>query len=160
MMSKPQKQHKWLQKMLGEWTSEMESNCGPGQPSTTCVGSESVKSLGDLWIIAEGKGEMPGGDTGHMRLTLGYDPDKKCFVGTWCGSMMSTLWVYEGQLSKNGKVLTLNTTGPDFTRKGKTAKYRDVIEFKTKDHRILSSSTPDKKGKWVTFMTAHYKRKK
>jgi hypothetical protein len=39
------------------------------------------------------------------------------------------------------------------------AKYKDVVEFKSDDHRILSSHMLGDDGKWVTFMTAHYRRK-
>ena len=33
-----------------------------------------------------------------MIMTLGYDPQKKRFVGTLIGSMMTHLWVYDGAL--------------------------------------------------------------
>jgi uncharacterized protein DUF1579 len=45
-------------------------------------------------------------------MTLGYDPEKKQYVGTWVGSMMSYLWVYDGSLDAEEKVLTLNAEGP------------------------------------------------
>jgi len=40
-------------------------------------------------------------------MTLGYDPQKKRYLGTWIGSMMSHLWVYEVELDASGSVLTL-----------------------------------------------------
>lgn len=43
---------------------------------------------------------------------------------------------------------------------GKTAKYRDVIEFKSDDHRVLTSHMQGDNGQWQKFMTAHYRRKK
>ena len=98
-----------------------------------------MRSIGGLWVQAEGRGEMPGGGDLVMVLTLGYDPKKKRYVGTWVGSMMANLWVYDGALDATGKVLTLETEGPDMTAEGKTAKYKDVIEFKSDDHRVLTS---------------------
>ena len=160
MHSKPQKQHKWLHKLVGEWTYEAHCDMGPGKPAAKFTGKESVRSIGGMWVVADGRGQMPGGGTATSIMTLGYDPQKKRFVGTWIGSMMPNLWVYDGALNRAGKALTLNTLGPNFAVKGKLAKYRDVIELKTKDHRMLTSSTPGKNGKWVTFMTAHYRRKK
>ena len=32
MKAEPQKEHQWLQKLVGEWTSEGEADMGPGQP--------------------------------------------------------------------------------------------------------------------------------
>jgi Protein of unknown function (DUF1579) len=42
---------------------------------------------------------------------------------------------------------------------GKMTKYKDVIEFKSDDHRVLSSQMLGDDGKWHGFMTAHYRRK-
>jgi len=157
--AEPQKEHQWLQKLVGEWTYETECHMGPDQPSKF-TGSEKVRSLGGLWIIAEGEGEMPGGGKANMIMTLGYDPQQKRYVGTWIGSMMTHLWVYDGSMDATGKILTLAAEGPSFTTEGKMGKYRDVIEIKTDNHRILSSHFLGDDGKWQQFMTAHYRRKK
>jgi hypothetical protein len=161
-ISTPQKEHKWLEKMVGEWTSEAEMTTEPGKPQEKCSGTESVRSLGGLWVLAEGHGEMPGGGgPATMMLTLGYDPQKKKFVGTWVGSMMTHLWVYSGTLDAGERVLTLEAEGPSMAApESKMAKYRDVIEFKSDDHRVLTSHMLGDDGKWSHFMTAHYRRKK
>src|SRR5437867_1016220 len=106
-----QEEHQWLQKFVGEWTYETEATMAPGKPPEKCSGSESVRSLGGLWVLCEGRGEMPGGGAATTIMTLGYDPAKKRFVGTFIGSMMTHLWIYEGELDPAGKVLTLNTAG-------------------------------------------------
>ncbi|MBL0922032.1 MAG: DUF1579 domain-containing protein [Phycisphaerales bacterium] len=160
MQAEPQKEHQWLQQMCGEWTSEATCSGGPGQPDMVMKGTESVRPLGLLWIICKGKGEMPGGGEANMRLTLGYDPAKKMFVGSWIGSMMTHMWTYEGQLDVSGKVLTLDTTGPNMMEPGKTERYRETIEMKSADHRTFSSSMMGPDGKWATFMTAQYRRVK
>jgi hypothetical protein len=74
--------------------------------------------------------------------------------------MMTNMWVYEGTLDPTGKILTLDTEGPSFTAEGKTAKYKDIIELKSDDHRTLTSQVLGEDGKWNHFMTAHYRRKK
>jgi hypothetical protein len=160
MQAEPQKEHKWLQKLVGEWTSEMECDAGPGQDSMKSKGTESVRSLGGLWTVAEARGEMPDGAPAEMIMTLGYDPQTKRFRGTWIGSMMTHLWVYDGELDAAEKVLTLNAEGPDFSNPGSMRKYRDVIEFKSDDHRVLTSHSLGDDGKWTQFMTANYYRKK
>ncbi len=158
--AEPQEEHRWLQKLVGDWTMEAESAMAPGEPPAKTGGTESVRSLGGLWIVAEGEGEMPGGGTGTSLMTLGYDPQKKRYVGTWVGSMMTHLWSYDGSLDADEKVLTLNSEGPGMSGDGKLAKYRDVIEMKSDDHRVLTSHVQGEDGSWQSFMTAHYSRKK
>ena len=58
-----------------------------------------------------------------MLMTLGYDPAKKRFVGTWVGSMMAHLWVYEGSMDAEEKVLTLSAEGPSCMEEGKASAF-------------------------------------
>jgi hypothetical protein len=156
---KPQKEHEWLQKLVGEWTSEMECITGPDQPPMKNRGSESVRSLGGLWTLGEGSADMPQGSCATSLMTLGYDPAKQRFVGTFIASIMTHMWVYEGTLDASGKVLTLDTEGPSFGDFAKMAKYKDIITFVDDDHRMLTSRMLGDDGEWSEFMTAHYRRK-
>jgi hypothetical protein len=161
MQAQPQPEHDWLQQLVGEWEMEAESVTGPGQPPAKSKGFERVRSLGGLWVVCEGQGEMPGGGTANMIMTLGYDPRLRRYVGTWVGSMMTNMWVYNGTTDPAGRVLTLDTEGPDFASGGdKTARYQDVIEIVSEDHRTLTSRTPGPDGKWVEFMKAHYRKRR
>ncbi|MBC7815479.1 MAG: DUF1579 domain-containing protein [Planctomycetaceae bacterium] len=153
MHTEPQKEHQWLQKLVGEWTFEGECRMGPDQPPMKLTGSEVVRSLGGLWTIGEGQG------TCQSIMTLGYDPQTKRFAGTFIASVMTHLWVYDGSLDAAEKVLTLDTEGPKFTGEG-LAKYQDIIEFVSDDHRTLSSQCLGDDGQWHPFMKAHYRRKK
>jgi Protein of unknown function (DUF1579) len=160
MHIEPQKEHQWLQRIVGEWTYETEAMTGPDKPSGKFNGTETVRSVGGLWIVAEGRGEMPGGGTMTTLMTIGYDPQKKRYVGTWIGSMMAKLWLYEGALDAAERVLTLESEGPHMTTAGKTAQYRDVIELASDDHRVFSSHMLGDDGKWHHFMTTQYRRNK
>ena len=170
MKVEPQKQHEWLNKLVGEWTVESECSMGPDKPAEKFAGTESVRSLGGLWVICEGGGEMPGGGKATTVMTLGFDPQKQKYVGTFIGSMMTYLWVYEGEVDAAGKKLTLDTLGPDFSGDGgcsaegdapfKLAKYKDAIEFVSDDHRVLTSHMLGADGQWTQFVTSHYRRKK
>lgn len=160
MESQAQKEHQWLEALVGDWEYEHECSMGPDQPMTKLTGTETVRSLGGLWTIGEGQGEMPGGGMAKVIMTLGYDPQRARYVGTFVGSIMTHLWLYEGTLDASGKVLTLDTQGPDFASGGtKMAKYQDIIELVSKDHRTLTSRMQGEDGKWHVFMTAHYRRK-
>ena len=158
MKVEPQKEHRWLQKLVGDWTYEGEAIMEPGKPAEKFGGTESVRSVGDVWILAEGRGETPGGDPATMLMTLGFDPQKKRFVGTWIGSMMTHLWVYDGGLDAYERVLTLESEGPSMAAEGQMGKYKDVIELKSDAHRVLTSHAFGPDGKWHQFMTAHYRR--
>lgn len=157
-MAEPQAEHQWLQRMVGEWTSEAEAVMEPGAPPATFTGTESVRSLGGLWVIGEGSGDMPGGGAMQTVITFGYDPQKGKYVGSFVGSMMTHLWLYEGSLDAAGK-LVLDTEGPDFAAGGKMGKFQDVVEFVDDDHRVMRSHRRDDNGAWQQFMIAHYRRK-
>lgn len=160
MNQEPQKEHQWLQRMVGNWEMEAECVMAPGQPPVKTKSIEQVKPIGDLWVQGEGEGEMPGGGCAQSRITLGYDPQKKRFVGTFIASMMPNLWLYDGTLDAGGTVLTLDCEGPSFAGDGTLAKYQDVIELKSDDHRVMTSRVLGTDGKWTHFMTADYRRKK
>jgi hypothetical protein len=157
MPAQPLAQHAWLRRLVGEWSFEGEA-LEPGKEPVRSSGTERVRVLGDLWVIAEGQTEMPGLGIGHTLMTLGYDPQKERFIGTWVGSMMTHLWVYEGELEADGQVLPLHTEGPSFEGSGGMARYKDVIELRGENERLLSSYVQMGDGSWHRFMTAHYRR--
>lgn len=155
-----QKEHHWLQQLVGEWTYENEASMGPGQPPAKFTGTESVRTLGGVWVLCEGRMPTPEGSPATTIMTLGYDPAKKRFVGSFIGSMMTFMWLYDGGLDASGKVLKLDAEGPSFAVEGKMTKYVDSIEIVSSDHRRLTSSFLGDDGQWVQFMTANYHRVK
>ena len=44
MNAEPQKEHRWLQKLVGEWTSEMEAPGENGKSPTKHRGGETLQS--------------------------------------------------------------------------------------------------------------------
>ncbi len=154
----PCKEHQWLQRLVGEWTFEAECRMGPEQPPMKSTGKESVRSLGGLWTIGEGEGEMPGGGECRSIMTLGFDPHTKRFVGTFVASVMTHLWPYNGTLDAKERVLTLDSEGPSVSGDGTMSKYQDIIEFINDDHRTLSSQFLGPNGEWVPFMKAQYRK--
>jgi hypothetical protein len=158
MEAELRKEHRWLERLGGEWTSEMEAAMKPGDPPQTFTGTESVRSLGGAWFLCEGRGEMPGGGSTTTIMTLGYDTAKGRYVGTFIGSMSTYMWVYEGAVDASGNVLTLETEGPSFTDESRMAKYRDAIEFRSDDHRVLTSRMQGEDGAWQQIMEVHYRR--
>jgi hypothetical protein len=155
---KPSSEHVWLQQFVGEWESDTEAYMEPGKPPMKSKGTENIYSLGGFWTISEIKStmmDMPFAGN----LTLGYDPSKKKYVGTWVDSMTGHLWEYEGTLDSAGKTLTLETEGACPMHPGKLSRFKEVIELKSKDHKVFTSSMQGEDGTWMTMMTSHSYRK-
>jgi hypothetical protein len=153
------KAYRLLHQLVGEWEYDSEAILDPGKPPVKSKGTETVRAVGEFWVIAENKGtafDMP--FTGVM--TLGYSPEKKKYVGTWIDSMNSHMLSLEGAVNEPGSALTLLTEGPNPSAPGKLSKFKDVIELKGKDHKVLTSSVQLDDGKWVAFLTVNYRRKK
>jgi hypothetical protein len=153
-----QKEHKWLERLVGEWIWEHESPPPEGGAPVKSVGTETVRSLGGLWVLLEGRSRMPDKKPAVTVMTLGFDPEKGRFVGTFVGSMMTYLWSYEGQLSPEGTSLVLETEGPSFPDTSKIVKYRDSVEIEAEDRRVLRSKYMSDDGSWHEFMKADYRR--
>src|SRR5262245_44558224 len=87
--SGPLKEHEWLKQFVGEWDSDASQE--PGKPPQKGKLTESARMLGELWIVAEIKSTDPNQPMTGV-LTIGYDPEKKKYVGTWIDSTSSYLW--------------------------------------------------------------------
>lgn len=157
MGAPPADGHGWLHRFLGEWDYTGEF-MGPDGQSFTGQGTERVRSLGGYWIMGESLGEMPGGG-GEARcvITLGYDPVRERFIGSWVGSMMWHLSIYDGTLSEDGRELVLESEGPAFTGEG-TALYRDVMIWEDADHRRMETSVRGADGGWTRLMVLRHAR--
>ncbi|MFO0945150.1 MAG: DUF1579 domain-containing protein [Planctomycetota bacterium] len=155
---KPEKEHQWLQRLVGEWEYEAEMFM-KDKPPVKAKGEDHVRSLGGFWILSEQKSEMFGVPfTGLM--TLGYDASKKKFVGTWVDSMSGNLWNYQGTLDAGGKVLTLETEGFCPAEPGRISAFKEVIEVKDDNHRVFTSSVQGSDGQWTTMVKLEFQRKK
>ena len=151
------KEHEWLSKLVGEWTWEMTAEVEPGQGPVTFRGTEHVRSLGGAWVLLEGAGPM--GDSPHASvMTLGYDPARGKYVGTFVGSSMTYLWTYEGALDETGTKLVLDCEGPSFENVGQMARYQDTVELMGDDRRALSSVFLAGDGTWKPVMRMDYRR--
>ncbi|WP_018235643.1 DUF1579 domain-containing protein [Ensifer sp. BR816] len=157
MKAEPQEEHRWLEQLLGEWTATSEESMGSGGSSEPWV--ENVRSMQGLWVVCEGQGTMPDGSSGQTMMTLGFNPLTGRYVGTWVGSMMTHMWVYDGEIEDDGKTLALNCEGPDFENPGKSAKYQDRITLSDANRRTLTARVQAEDGSWKELMKAEYRRR-
>lgn len=155
----PARDHEWLKQLVGEWDVQFKMYMQPDQPPMEAAGTDSVRTLGDQWIIAETKTTMMGVPYNGI-LTLGYSPLKEHFIGTWIDSFGGCLWVYKGTLNDAGDTLTLETEGPSLLEgPAKTARYKEVIQITGKDTRTFNSTMETPDGTWMKVVTIEHRRK-
>lgn len=155
-IARPTDEHRWLAQLVGDWTYEGRSL--PDDPNCNSSGTESVRMLGELWMLADAVGRMADGHPSRSLITVGFDPDKGRFVGSFIGSMMTSFWTYDGALDPDGRALRLRSEGPHFDGSPGTALYEDVIEIISPDERVLRGRVQGKDGAWSDFMVTRYRR--
>ncbi|HEX6962094.1 MAG TPA: DUF1579 domain-containing protein [Lacipirellula sp.] len=158
-MPKPVKEHALLAQFAGEWKMRAETIPAPGEEPIVCEGKETARLLGGFFLVAEGEGDMMGEPMSSI-LTIGYDPEKKKYVGTFVCSAGAELWQYDGQMDSSGKKLTLSTEGPSMMDPSKRMKYRESLELKDKDHKVFTSEMEVAPGKWQPIVRMTYERVK
>jgi hypothetical protein len=156
---KPALEQDWLQTLVGEWETEIECHIEQRKLPLKSKGTESVRSIGGFWIVAEGKSTVMDKPMTSI-LTLGYDSEQRKYVGTWASSCMTYLWQYKGSLDLAAETLMLETEGPSPLSLGTIAKFREVMEVISNDHRVFTSSVQRADGKWAKIATISYRRKK
>ena len=156
MFATPQAEHAWLDRLVGQW--KVKSECQmPDGSSATNDGTMVCRSVGGLWLVGEGTGEAPGQGSWASVLTLGYDPARNCYLGSFIASMMPHLWLYEGRVDESGSRLTLDTEGPNFSGDG-MARYQDIIEIVSDDLWTMTSHLSDEAGNWQQINRAEHHR--
>lgn len=153
-------EHHWLLQLVGDWDFEHECRMGSDQPTSTSKGSQTTRALGALWTL--GEMESPGPDDQPMRslMTLGFDPARGKFVGSFIASCMTFHWLYEGTLDADRRILTLDAEGPSFSGDGTMTHYQDIIEVVDHNTYRFSSRMQSADGSWTTFMNGTYVRRK
>ncbi|EMI41373.1 DUF1579 domain-containing protein [Rhodopirellula sp. SWK7] len=156
MFSKPQAEHQWLEQMIGDWSFDHQC-MGPDNESTHSSGKMACRTMGGLWLICESSGGTNDEDKWSSIMTLGFDPTKNRYVGTFVGSMMANIWHYRGTVDESGKRLPLDSEGPKFGGTG-TCLYRDTIEIVDANEWLMTSEMQDDDGAWAKFMHGKHTR--
>lgn len=151
-------QHQWLRKYLGTWAYASMCPTEPGGEPQKFEGRETVRMIGDFWVVGEAVGAMPDGSEARMITTVGYDPAKERFVGSWIGSMMHHMWIYEGWL-EGDDTLVLESTGPAWGEPTpRMTKFRDTTTFRGADLRIMRGTMLQSDGSWTQMMEMEFRR--
>ena len=155
----PAKEHEWLQRLTGDWETELEVMTAPGQPPMKVKGTETTRKIGQLWVLTEAETKPPAMPFARA-LAVGYDPAKKKYVGTWVDSNSTNIGRYEGTVDAAGNTLTLEGEIPHPYDAVKMVKVREVIELKSADEKVVTTSLQGDDGNWLTLVTVKAQRKK
>ena len=152
---RPTPEHLWLKQLEGKWESEAKITL-PGGGEMTNRGVSTNRMLGGFWLVSEAVADM-GGQKMTAVQQIGYDPEKKQFVGTWVDGTNAHIWRYTGKLSDDRTTLILEASGPNFMTGQGTANFRDTYRIVSKD-TMEAVSYVEKGGEWQEVMKAEVKR--
>jgi hypothetical protein len=148
-----------FKEMAGNWTYVMKMRQAPDGPVMESKGTVVAEvALNGFFIFSKMEGEMMGMKF-EGRDQLGYDPNKKKYVGTWAVNMGPYLMTYEGTWDPAKKALT--TKGEMFDQmQQKNVTVKMVTEVKDADHHTFRMFMPGPDGKDAEAFSVEYTRKK
>jgi hypothetical protein len=155
----PVAEHDVLGQFTGEWEMTGEIIVPLSGEVLEVWGTESARMLGEFWLVSELEYSMAGMDASGL-TTIGYDSAAGSLAGSYISSLGGFRWEYEGEVDESGRKLTLETEGPSPLRAGETARFRETLELRDKNHKVFTSSMQDDEGRWVTMLTWNYRREK
>lgn len=142
-------EHALLEQMVGTWNAEVKA--GDAVEKGTNV---ARLGMGGLWLTSDFDGQLMGAPfQGHQ--ILGWDPEKKKYVGCWVDSMASALTLTEGTWDATRKSLTMESLEPD-PMTGQ--KMLNVSHFESHDKHVFTMYPGSLEA--PPIMTITYTRKK
>ena len=156
-MPAPQKEHEWLQQLVGEWDSTGKIFMQPGQPPIETKGAERSRMIGGFWATFEHTGSFQGQPFTGI-LTLGYDAEKRSYVGTWIDSMSPYLTTMKGDYDPATKTMTAIGAGRD-AMTGKQTRTKHVSQYVDDDTRTFQMYMTGDDGKEFKVMEITYHRR-
>lgn len=123
----PSDEHKLLQESVGKWNVKCTYYMDPSQPPMECDATETIESVGPFYTASRFEsrfGEMPFLGS----ATLGYDPHKEKWVGTWISNMGPEFYYFEGDYDADAKRLEMKGEGM-FPHFGCICPFRSVQDW-------------------------------
>jgi hypothetical protein len=154
----PSKEHEIFKDMAGTFDCVMKFNNPMSGKEEESKGVETITVLGGFWAVFDLKFESMMGMPWHGHGTIGYDPMKKKYVGSFVHSAAPFMSIGEGTMDAGGKTMTMTWDG--IGHSGKPEKMREVYEKIDKDNAKMTMYGPGPDGKEMLMFTTTYKRKK
>lgn len=115
--------HKRLLSGVGEWEGTITIFM-PGMEATPMPAQENVEALGDYWTTSTFTADMQGMSF-IGKSSLGYDTDKKQYVGTWIDSTTTYLTVMNGEFDSKKNMLVMRWKAPNWMGDGSLVDFRN-----------------------------------
>lgn len=157
----PSPEHEVLKKDVGTWEATTKMWMGPdGSPDPSAEpsvskGTEVNRMLGDFWLISTFKGDF-GGMAFEGHSTMGYDPQKKAFVGSWTDSVSPYAMHMTGSYDASTETMTLKSKGIGMDGKETTGKM--TVKYSADGRVMTMYDIVD--GKEIKTMEVSYKKVK
>jgi hypothetical protein len=152
--AQPSDEHLRLKGDVGTWTGKMTLQVpGSDEPMTMDIKETNTMMDGGLWLLSDFEA---GPFKGHAQI--GYDAQKKKYVGTWIDNSSSHLSVMEGAYDAASHKMTMTFHGLDATS-GELKPMKSVTTYQGKDkrHFVMYVQNDDK---WVESFQMQYERAK
>ena len=133
--AQPSEEHKLLKDDVGTWKADMTIWIPGMDEPMTAVGEEVNEMFGSFWVTSKFKADMMG-QPFEGRATMGFDPVKKKYIGTWFDTMNPHMSFMEGTYDKESKTLTMITTGVGMD--GKPSKGKNVVVTNDDGSRVFT----------------------
>lgn len=154
--NQPSPQHELLLRKVGVWDVQCSYFVAPDEDPLRVEGIDRVQAIGQYWTESHFEVTISGFEVSGRAIS-GYDPERNCFVGSWCDSSNPYLYLYEGQLHDDGETLELSGDNIDpHTRQ--LVKYRSV-ELIRDDERRLSLFLEAKSNQEIKIFEYNYSRR-
>jgi hypothetical protein len=158
--SMPAKIHGELTKRVGTWKGKSTMWMYPGaEPLTSACTSTVTPMLDGRFVKVEYAGEMPGMGPFNGFGIYGFDNVTQQFVSTWIDSCGTGMAHGTGELSTDGKVLTMNRTFNCPLAK-KPVAMREIETYTGPNTKTLEIFCPDpKSGKEYKMLSVEFTKR-
>jgi hypothetical protein len=153
---KPVKEHEVLKHEVGNWAGGVKFYAqGPDADPIESKGNEVIEMVGGFWAVGKYKGSLLG-QPFSGQSTLGYDTNKKKYVGFWVDSFTSSLMEMEGTYDADKKTMTILTKGVE--PNGEPNKGKMIVVYGKDSKKMTMFATHEKTD--IKVMEISYTRKK
>ena len=149
--------HAELQRKAGDWTVRCTYFMGGEADPIEVDGVEHGQMLGELWCNSRFEADMLGSPL-RGNGSIGFDPVKEKYVGTWKDSATPFLYTFEGDFDADANVLEMSGVNFDPVRRC-PATYRSRLEFTSADQHVLELSIDVPDGAPIRVLRYEYTRK-